>query len=100
MSSGSSEPGYFDVRGSFSVDGSNIHIIADVMPYVDVEARVYVSVNEKVTHNNVGGNGETSFHHVFMKMMPDAEGSTINFTGAELQHLEFTQDMELTHVEV
>lgn len=93
------EPGYIDVRGSFTVDGNNIHIIADVMPYVDVEARVYVSVNEKVTHNNVGGNGETSFHHVFMKMMPDGEGSSIAFSGAELQRLEFTQNMGSTHVE-
>ena len=93
------EPGYFDVRGSFTVEGNNIHIIADVMPYVDVEARVYVSVNEKVTHNNVGSNGETSFHHVFMKMMPNGEGSTIAFTGAELQRLEFTQNMSSTHVE-
>ena len=93
------EPGYFDVRGSFTVEGNDIHIIADVMPYVDVEARVYVSVNEKVTHNNVGGNGETSFHHVFMKMMPNGEGSSITFSGAELQRLEFTQNMGSTHVE-
>ena len=93
------EPGYFDVRGSFTVEGNNIHIIADVMPYVDIEARVYVSVNEKVTTGNVGSNGETSFHHVFMKMLPNAEGSNIAFTGAELQRLEFTQNMGSTHVE-
>ena len=93
------EPGYFDVRGSFTVDGNNIHIFADVIPYVDVEARVYVSINEKVTHGNVGGNGETEFHHVFMKMMPDGEGSTITFTSGEMQRLEFTQDMSGTHVE-
>ena len=93
------EPGYFDVRGSFTVDGNNIHIFADVMPYVDVEARVFVSINEKVTHGNVGGNGETEFHHVFMKMMPDGEGSTIAFTSGEMHRLEFTQDMSGTHVE-
>lgn len=93
------EPGYFDIRGSFSVDGNNIHILADVMPYVDDEARVYVSINEKVTHGNVGTNGETEFHHVFMKMMPDGEGSTIAFTAGEMQRLEFTQDMSGTHVE-
>ena len=93
------EPGYFDVRGSFTVDGNNIHIVADVMPYVDIEARVYVSVNEKVTHGNVGTNGETEFHHVFMKMMPDGEGSTLDFTTGEIQRLEFTQDMSGTHVE-
>ena len=33
------EPGYFDVRGSFTVDGNNIHIFADVMPYVDISCR-------------------------------------------------------------
>ncbi len=93
------EPGYFDVRGSFTVDGNTIHILADVMPYVSVEARVYVSVNEKVTTGNVGSNGETSFHHVFMKMMPDGDGTTFSFTAAELQHLEFTQDLSSTFVE-
>ena len=94
-----SQPGYFDVRGSFTVEDNTIHIIADVMPYVDVEARVFVSVNEKVTTGNVGGNGETSFHHVFMKMMPDGQGSTIAFNASEMQRLEFTQNMTGTHVE-
>jgi hypothetical protein len=93
------EPGYFDVRGSFNVEGNVISIKADIMPYVSTEARVYVAVNEKVTTGNVGGNGETSFHHVFMKMMPDGNGSTIAFNASELQHLEFTQDLSSTHVE-
>lgn len=93
------QPGYFDMRGSFTVEGNTIHIIADVMPYVDVEARVFVSINEKVTTGNVGSNGETSFHHVFMKMMPNGEGSTIVFKASELERLEFTQDLSGTHVE-
>ena len=68
-------PSYMDIRGSFAVDGSTITITADVMPYINVvNARVYVSVNEKETHNNVGTNGETSFHHVFMKMLPNGQG--------------------------
>lgn len=93
------EPGYFDVRGSFSVEGNTIHVIADVIPYVDIEARVFVAVNEKVTYGNVGTNGETEFHHVFMKMLPNGEGSTIDFTSGEMQRLEFTQDMSSTFVE-
>ena len=93
------EPGYFDVRGSFAVEGNTIHVIADVIPYVDIEARVYVAVNEKVTYGNVGTNGETEFHHVFMKMLPNGEGSTISFTTGEMQRLEFTQDMSGTFVE-
>ena len=90
---------FMEVRGSFSVSGNTISVKADVMPYIDAEARVFISVNEKETHGNVGGNGETSFHHVFMKMLPDAQGTTVNFTSCENQHLEFTQDMSGTHVE-
>lgn len=90
---------FMDIRGSFSVDGNNIHVLVDVMPYVDANARLFVSVNEKETHGNVGSNGETSFHHVFMKMLPDAQGTAIDFVANELQHMEFTQDMSGTHVE-
>ena len=93
------QPGYFDVRGSFTVEGDSIHIIADVMPYLDINARVYITVNEKLTTGNVGSNGETQFRHVMMKILPNAEGSTIAFTAAEMQHLEFTQNMSGTHVE-
>ena len=90
---------FFDVRGSFTVEGTTINVKADIMPYIDADARVFVSVNEKETHGNVGGNGETSFHHIFMKMLPDANGTTFTFAPCEGQHLEFTQDMSGTHVE-
>ena len=90
---------FFDIRGAFTVEGNVVNIEADIMPYISTEARVYVSINEKETHNNVGGNGETSFHHVFMKMLPNAQGTTINFTAGESNHLAFSQDMTGTHVE-
>ena len=92
-------PSFMDVRGSFTVEGNIVNVKVDVMPYFDTQARIYVSVNEKVTHNNVGSNGETSFHHVMMKMLPSAAGTIVNFTTNELQHLEFSQDMSSTHVE-
>ena len=90
---------FMDIRGSFSVEGNIINVKADVMPYIDADARVFISVNEKETHNNVGGNGETSFHHVFMKMLPDAQGTAVSFKATELGQFEFTQDMSSTHVE-
>lgn len=90
---------FVDIRGSFVVGGNTINIKADIIPFIDADARVFVSVNEKETHNNVGGNGETSFHHVFMKMLPDAQGTTVNLVTCEPQHFEFTQDMSGTHVE-
>jgi hypothetical protein len=92
-------PAFMDIRGSFTVEGNNISVIADVMSYVDANARIYVSVNEKETHGNVGTNGETSFHHIFMKMLPNAQGTEVDFVAGEMQRLEFTQDMSGTHVE-
>ena len=88
-----------DIKGSFNVEGNTIHVIADVMPYIETSARVYITVNEKLTTGNVGTNGETEFHHVMMKMLPNGQGSTIDFVPNELQRLEFTQDMSSTHVE-
>ncbi len=90
---------FFDVRGSFSVEGNVITVKADIMPYIDTDARVYISVNEKETHGNVGSNGETTFHHIFMKMLPDAQGTATTFVATEPQSFEFTQDMSGTHVE-
>ena len=90
---------FFDIRGSFTVEGNLITVKADIMPYIDTEARVYISVNEKVTYNNVGSNGETSFHHIFMKMLPDAQGTSTIFVSTEPQSFEFTQDMSGTFVE-
>ena len=90
---------FVDIRGSFVVEGNTINIKADIIPFIDADARVFVSVNEKETHGNVGSNGETSFHHVFMKMLPDAQGTTVNLVTCEPQHFEFTQDMSGTHVE-
>jgi len=90
---------FMDIRGSFVVDGNTITIVADIMPYITTSARVFVSVNEKVTYGNVGTNGETEFHHIFMKMLPDAEGTSVDFTGGELTRLEFTHDMTETFVE-
>ena len=92
-------PAFMDIKGSFNVEGNTIHVIADVMPYIETSARVYITVNEKLTTGNVGTNGETEFHHVMMKMLPNGQGSTIEFVPDELQRLEFTQDMSSTHVE-
>ena len=90
---------FVDIRGSFAVEGSQITVLADIMSYIDVNAKVYVAVNEKVTTGNASTSGETEFHHVMMKMLPDGEGSQIHIVAGEYQHLEFTYDMSSTHVE-
>ena len=93
-------PSFADVRGSFNVDGNTITVKVDFMSYYDMTAeKALVTVNEKVTHNNVGSNGETEFHHVFMKFLTSPSGNALNIPAGECQHFEWSQDMSSTHVE-
>ncbi len=94
------DPAFTEVRGSFNVSGNTITVKVDFMSYYDLNtAKAFVSVNEKETHNNVGGNGETSFHHVFMKFLTNPTGDDVNIEAGNYQHFEFTQDLSSTHVE-
>lgn len=93
-------PAYGDVRGSFNVDGNTINVKVDFMAYYDMTVeKAFVTVNEKETHNNVGGNGETTFHHIMMKMLTGANGVALNIPAGECQHIEYSFDMSSTHVE-
>ena len=93
-------PAFTDVRGSFNVSGNTITVKVDFMAYYDLStAKAFVTVNEKETHNNVGSNGETSFHHIFMKFLTSTSGNEVNIPAGGYQHFEFTQDMSSTHVE-
>ena len=93
-------PAFADVRGSFNVSGGVITVKVDFMSYYDLNtAKAFVSVNEKETHNNVGGNGETSFHHVFMKFLTAATGDAVNIEAGHYHHFEYSYDMSSTHVE-
>lgn len=93
-------PVAIEIKGSYWMEGSTIHVIADIMPFADIDdVRVYVAVNEKTTYNNATTNGETSFHHVMMKMLPNAQGTTKSFTAGHLETLTFDYDMSNTHVE-
>ena len=96
------EPAYIDIKGAFEVNENDnaINITVDVVPYINLyKKRLFVSVNEKTTTKNVGFNGETEFHHIMMKMLPDAEGTELDFKAGELQHFEFTYDMNTTNME-
>lgn len=93
-------PSFADVRGSFNVDGNNITVKVDFMAYYNMTTeKAFVTVNEKETHGNVGTNGETAFHHVFMKFLTDPSGDALNIPAGECQHIEYTQDMSGTFVE-
>ncbi|MBO7615943.1 MAG: T9SS type A sorting domain-containing protein [Bacteroidales bacterium] len=89
-----------EIRGAFEVEGNRIIVTADLMAYAKLENVVaYVTVNEKTTTGNVGTNGETSFHHILMKMLPNANGNTVTINAGEYERLDFDVDLSSTHVE-
>lgn len=95
-------PAFADVRGSFNVNvnDNTITVKVDFMAFYDLNtAKAFVTVNEKETHGNVGTNGETSFHHIFMKFLTNTSGNELDIPAGGYQHFEFTQDLSSTHVE-
>ncbi len=91
---------FVNIGGAFNIENNTINITADIMSYIDLEnVKAFVAVNEKTTKGNVGTNGETEFHHIMMKMLPDVNGNDINLKAGESQRLDFTYDMDSTFVE-
>ncbi|MCK9219278.1 MAG: T9SS type A sorting domain-containing protein [Bacteroidales bacterium] len=92
--------GMMEIAGSHSLNGTVMTINATVLPFSDfTNVRVYIVVMEKITHNNHKTNGETSFEHVMMKMVPDAEGTTTNLADRVPFTINETVDLAGTHIE-
>lgn len=67
--------------------------------YVEGNFKLHVAVVERTTRGNVGGNGETEFHFVMMKMVPDASGTDIQTTINESFTKRMQASLHNTHVE-
>lgn len=92
--------GMMKINGTHTITGTSIALQATVLPFSDFpNVRFYIVVMEKVTHNNHMSNGETSFHHVMMKMIPDAEGTTVDLTDRVPFTVTDTVDLAGTHIE-
>jgi hypothetical protein len=72
--------GYFGLTANRNLSGNNALVNYNITPYLTGSFVLHAAVIEKVTTNNVSTNGETSFKHVMMKMVPNASGTVINFT--------------------
>ena len=92
--------GMMKISGTNSLNGTVMTIDATVLPFSNFNnVRVYIIVMEKITHNNHMSNGETSFEHVMMKMVPDAEGTTANLVDRVPFTIHQTVDLAGTHIE-
>lgn len=90
---------FFDIDADHTITGNNIEVTIDVTPFLTGDYTVRAMVIEKVTTENVATNNETEFHHVFMKSLPDASGTTLSFVHDVPQTLTLSADLSTTNVE-
>lgn len=79
-----------------------VTISADIDVIADYAAGLtaHIAVLEKLTVGNVMGNGETEFNNVLMKMLPDADGTTLSaLTEGTTVTITETYDMSTTFME-
>ncbi len=93
------KPAFFNMTADYTVNGDIIEVNVDITPYITVDMRVHIAVIELETTGNVGGNGETSFEHVMMKMLPDANGTVVSFVTDTPTSINESFDMSTTFVE-
>jgi len=74
------KPAYFTLDATKSLVGNDITVQVTANPYLTGTYKLYAAVVERLTTGNVASNGETEFHNVMMKMLPDANGTTVSFT--------------------
>ena len=94
------KPGLVEIASSHTLSGTTINVNTTVLPFADfTNARIHIIVFEFVTTGNVMSNGETEFHHVMMKMIPDGNGTTANLTDREPFTITESVDLASTNVE-
>ena len=76
-----SEPSILGIELEVEFDAQTVDISVRLEPWEDISAenlRLLVSINEKTTHENIGSNGQTEFHHVLKKFIPDESGTLLD----------------------
>ena len=73
-------PAYFGLSATRELVGDQMTVNVTTTPYLTGTYKLHVAVVEKITTGNIATNGETSFKNVMMKMMPDANGTSVGFT--------------------
>lgn len=97
---GMADPAFMHITSQHVINGYDISVQANIDSYIDVNnVRVHMVVIENETTGNVGTNGETSFKHVMMKMLPNANGTLVNLTTGDPSQLSYSHNMSTTFVE-
>lgn len=93
---------YYDLLIDTAAVDVNQHIHLTIkaksVPGMD-KVRLHTVVMENVTTKNVGSNGEKEFHHVMMKMLPNAEGELVDMKPDTTYTFTYVYDMTKTNME-
>lgn len=96
------KPVYFGLTlDTVAIDAAQrVHVTVKVEA-VGGQDRIYLHtvVMEKTTHDNASSNGETEFHNVMLKMLPDAKGALISLKPDTVYTFSYVYDMTQTHME-
>lgn len=95
------KPAFVDISGEYVINGTMVDISAIVTSYANIEnSTLHVVVYEGLTTKNKRSNGESEFHHVMMRCLPDGNGNEMGLL--EVNHpneFNFSVDMTGTNVE-
>jgi len=72
---------FLQVDVEMEVTDQTVDITVDLYPTIDItgeDLRLFIAIKEITTQNNVGSNGQTEFHDVLKKFVPDNNGTPIN----------------------
>lgn len=74
------KPSFIKIEATHVINFKKVTVDVKVTPLADynnANIKVFVAILEKTTFKNVKSNGETQFHHVLKKMLPDASGTPL-----------------------
>ncbi len=95
------ESAYFVITSSYTIDSNtkDINVTVDINPYLTGDYTLHCAVVEKTTTGNVGTNGETEFHNVMMKMVPNANGTSASLVAGTPANFNLTANLNGSHIE-
>ncbi len=92
-------PAFIELDAVHSITGNIVTVDVTALPHLTGDYKLHVVVVEKTTTGNVATNGETSFEHVMMKMLPDASGTDVSLANGQEYTITLSADMSNTNVE-
>ncbi len=94
-----------EITSQYQIDGStladaSVSVTVTVIPTEDIaNAKLHIAVVEELTTENASTNGETEFHYVMMKMVPDASGTSLSLTADTPETVTDEADLSESNIE-